>query len=71
MTDYQTRIVTVTSATQKEAVLVEGYMRLDWGTLDALSADQFAASARQCLADARANPKAAHDVAASYGLVKP
>jgi hypothetical protein len=71
MTYYQQRIVEATSATQIEAVRVEGYMRLDWGTLDALSPDQFAASARQCLADARANPKAAQDVAASFGLVKP
>lgn len=69
---YQRRIMEVTGATSKEAPLVEGYMRLDWQTLDGLSPDQFAASARQCLSDARRMPNEAQRVAESFGIeVKP
>ena len=47
---------------------VEAYMRLTYGTLDALSKATFARETREAVIDINADPRLAERLAVSYGL---
>lgn len=70
MNSYQERIQAQLGCSKKVAAMVEGYMRLDWGTLDGLSADQFAATARACFHDVGKDQDVARRNAESFGLLE-
>jgi hypothetical protein len=66
---YRALIQELTGCTSEEAPLVEGYLRMDYGTLDHLDRARFRAEAKRCLAEVRVDPRLAREVAQSYGLV--
>jgi len=47
---------------------VEGYMRLTYGTLDALSKETFVRETKEAVIDITLNPVLAEKLALSYGL---
>lgn len=70
MSHYQQQIQQVLGCDRDQALGVEAYMRLDRSTLDGLSKKEFDALARDCLADVKADPKQALELARSFGLCR-
>lgn len=66
---YAEVLVEVTGCTTEEAPLVEGYLRLDYGSLSNLSREQIRRDAREILPLVRAEPAASRRLAVSFGLV--
>lgn len=71
MSIYTNLIIELTKCTPEEAPLVEGLMRVTYGTLDGLDRATFRREAKKGLATARENLDLARDVARSYGLIRP
>ncbi len=71
MNPYTQIIIDTTKCTPEEAPLVEGLLRVTYSTLDALDRKTFRREGKKCLAEVRADPKMAADVARSYGLIRP
>ena len=71
MSPYEKTIVALTGCSPEEAPAVEGFLRVVYGTLDALDRPTFRREARKALRDVRANPRLALDVARSFGLIRP
>ncbi len=71
MSLYTQVIIETTECKPEEAPLVEGFLRVTYGTLDALDRKTFRREGKKCLAEVRADPKVAEDVARSYGLIRP
>lgn len=71
MSLYTNIIVELTKCTPEEAPLVEGFMRVTYGTLDGLDRATFRREAKKALVTARADLDIARDVARSYGLLRP
>lgn len=67
---YTRLILDTTKCTPKEAPLVEGFLRVTYGTLDGLDRRTFSREAKKCLLDVRADLKLAEDIARSYGLLR-
>lgn len=65
---YQGRIAELLKCSLADARLVEGYMRLESGTLDALSPTAFYAEAAVCFEAVEADREEAELLARSYGL---
>jgi len=65
---YQKQIAKVLGCTNVEARLVEGFMRLEYGTLDNLSPQKFKSEAKIGYACVQVDPEAAKELATSYGL---
>ena len=70
MSHYAKVIIETTKCTPEEAPLVEGLLRVTYGTLDALDRKTFSREGKKCLIEARSDPKMAQDVARSYGLIR-
>lgn len=66
---YARMIQELSGCTSEEAPLVEGYLRMDYGTLDHLDRARFRLEVKRCLAEVRTDPRLAREVAQSYGLV--
>ena len=76
MTTYQHRslytkiIVEVTACTTEEAPLVEGFLRVTYGTLDGLDRTTFRREGKKALSSVRSDRALAESVARSYGLLR-
>lgn len=70
LSSYQEMIVRFTGATVEEAPLVEAMMRVEHGTLDAITNEQFVKSARHGLLEVKDDTAACREIAKSYGLVR-
>jgi hypothetical protein len=68
---YTQVIQTVTQCTPEEAPLVEGFLRVTYGTLDALDRATFRREGKKALVSVRKDPKMAKELAQSYGLLPP
>lgn len=65
---YQRQIVELSGCQPGEAPLVEAHMRLMFGSLDNLARERFRREAQEALSLVRADPSAAAELAATYGL---
>jgi hypothetical protein len=70
MSLYTHLIIATTGCGPEEAPLVEGFLRVTYGTLDGLDRATFRREGKKCLTSVRANPKLAEDLARSYGLLR-
>ncbi len=70
MSIYTKLIVELTKCKETEAPLVEGYLRLIYGTLDGLDRARFKREAKAALKDVRNDPEEARLTAESYGLIR-
>lgn len=71
MSIYTQVILAVTKCTPEEAPLVEGFLRVTYGTLDGLDRATFRREGKKALVSVRSDPKLAEDLARSYGLLRP
>lgn len=65
---YRKLIIELSKCTTEEARLVEGYMRLEFGTLDHLTRAQFKKAAKEGYKMVCLDPDEAELLAQSYGL---
>jgi hypothetical protein len=66
---YTQIIIDAVKCSPEEAPLVEGLLRVTYGTLDGLDRAALRREGKKCLAAVRADVELARDVAKSFGLM--